>query len=56
LAEHFKGGWISIDDVCSYGTVEYGRSTDFEDINDRIRHNQEFSTNSITHEIYDRQG
>jgi hypothetical protein len=56
LAEHFKGEWIRIDDISSYRVVEYGRNTDIEELNNLIRDNQEFSTDSIKYEIYVRQG
>jgi len=56
LAEHFKGGWILINDLRSYGVVKYGRSTDLEETNDRIRDNREFRTDSMTYGIYVRQG
>jgi hypothetical protein len=51
LAEHFKREWIRIDDIRSYGVVEYGRSADLEEVIYRIRGNREFSTDSTINEI-----
>jgi hypothetical protein len=56
LAEHFKGGWICIDDIGYYWIVENGRSTYLEEVNDPIRHNRKFSSDSMTYEIYVTQG
>ena len=56
MAEHFKRECVRIDDITFYGVVVYRTSTDLEEVNDRIRDNREFSTDSVVYEIYVRLG
>lgn len=47
---------MGFDDITFYGVVEYGKSTELEEVNDRNRDNREFSTDSMTYEVYIRLG